>query len=654
MVSLLTGCVHQAQVTKGQEPAAKTSSRAAIESQAGIRQDNAENSIAGLTKTAQPPPFKLIEISTQSSVAQQPANLAEFWQARGEVGEPGGTLTVGAFGQGPKTFNAWVAADEESDGLGQLMWESLIDLDPWTGEYYPRLARSITVSADKKTVTIVLRKGLLWSDGKPIDADDVVFTLNSIIGKGYGNASARDDLSVNGQFPKVERVDNLTVKLHLAQPFAPILEGLRVPVAPKHILEPLTKGPAGEFNKSWGVNCDPSTLVVSGPFKISRYLPAQRIEMVRNPYYAFIDKKGQRLPYLNRFNVIIVPDQNTEILKFYGNEIDFLDIRAVRGLDAAQMKSRESEGHFKIYNLGPDDGTMFLMFNMNRRKKENKFFVDVVKQKWFNNLNFRLAVSHAVNRKSIINNVLRGVGMPLYTAESPASLYFDKSLKPFPQDLKLATQLLAKGGFIKRDDILYDADGHKVEFTLTTNAGNSTRDGACVMIKNELEKLGMTVNYQPIDFNILVDKAEHSCDWEAIVMGLTGSKIEPYKGASVWKSDGRLHMFDQRLPNKNEKIVVDDARDWEKELDDCFNKGATTFDTAARHVYFDKYQKIAFEQQPFIFLYSTLDLTAMRDTVGNYRPTPLGVLYSPKGSLHNIEEIYIKKNHLQKNEEHKR
>ena len=522
------------------------------------------------------------------------------------------------------------------------MWENLLDLDPWTGEYYPRLARSFSVSPDKKTVTIVLRKGLLWSDGQPINADDVVFTLNTIVRQGFGNVSARDVLSVNGHFPEVEKADDLTVKIHLIQPFAPILEGLRMPVAPRHILEPLTHGSVGDFNKFWGVNCDPSTFVVSGPFKVSRYLPAQRIELVRNPYYAFVDRTLRRLPYLDRFNVIIVPDQNTEILKFYGNEIDFLDIRAVRGLDAAQMKRKETQGHYKVYNLGPDDGTMFLMFNMNRRKKEGKYFVDSVKQKWFNNLYFRQAVSHAINRKSIINNVLRGVGMPLYTAESPASIYFDKSLQAYPQDLKLASQLLAKGGFVKRNDTLYDADGHKVQFTLTTNAGNTTRDGACVMIKNELEKLGITANYQPIDFNILVDKVEHSCDWEAVVMGLTGSKTEPYNGASIWKSDGRLHMFDQRLAGSNEKVVVGDARDWETEIDQCFNKGATTFDTKTRQFYFDKYQQIAFEQQPFIYLYSILDLTAMRDKVGNYSPTPLGVLYSPKGSLHNVEEIYIK------------
>jgi peptide/nickel transport system substrate-binding protein len=163
------------------------------------------------------------------------------------------------------------------------------------------------------------------------------------------------------------------------------------------------------------------------------------------------------------------------------------------------------------------------------------------------------------------------------------------------------------------------------------------------MIQNDLKKLGMKVNYQPIDFNMLIDKIDSSLDWEAVVMGLTGSRLEPYDGANVWKSNGRLHMFDQRSPGPDEKIVAPDARPWEKEIDSCFDKGATTFDEAQRHKYFDRYQELAFEKQPFIYLFSSLDITAMRNKIGNYLPTPLGVGSPPRGSMHNLEEIFIKK-----------
>lgn len=629
--------------TSGDPGASKETARTGI-----IPTPTVDSAMSHVAKTPQPRPFKLIRASAATTdkvipeVEHQP--IAEFWQARGEPGEFGGTLTVSTFGQGPKTFNKWQAADVESDGICQLMYEDLLAPDPWTGQYYPKLAKKFTISDDKKEITFVLRKGLKWSDGHPLTADDVVFTFDTIVRKGYGNSSYRDVLSVRGKFPDVIKVDDLTVKFRTTVPFAPILSGLRVAIAPKHILEKVTKKPVAEFSKFWDVNTDLSSLVVSGPFKVSRYLPAQRVELTRNPNYSMVDSLGRRLPYLNRFDVSIVPDQPTEILKFYGNEVDFLDIRAVRGSDAATMKKREVEGDFKMYNLGPDDGTMFIMFNMNQRKNpKGKYYVDPIKQKWFDSKSFRQAVSHAINRKQIISNVLRGVGLPLYTAESPASIYVDKNLEGYPQDLGLAAELLAMDGFKKKGEWLYDKDGHKVEFTLNTNAGNTTRDAVCVMIVNELKKLGIKANYQPIDFNILIDKVETSLDWQAVVMGLTGDKLEPYNGANIWKSNGRLHMFNQRLPAADGSITVTDARDFEDVIDQCFDKGATAFDPVERHKWFDAYQQIVFEKLPFIYLYSTLDITAMKNKVGNYMPTPLGIWYTPKGSLHNIEEIYIKK-----------
>lgn len=591
-------------------------------------------------KAPYPGDYKLITLKDKEN------KVEELWRARGEVGQFGGVLTVSSFGTGPKTFNCWAASDAESSGIASLMYEGLVDVDPWTAKFYPRLASSFTISPDKRDYTFTLRKGLKWSDGHPLTADDVVFTFDVIIRKGFGNSSARDVLTVYGEFPSVTKVDDLTVKFHTKVPFAPFLSSLGMAIAPKHILEPITKRPLSEFHGFWDINCNPKSLVVSGPFKLDRYVPAQRVELVRNPLYGMVDKLDRRLPYLDKFVVQIVPDQSTQLLKFYGEEIDLLDIRSVRGGDAAQMKQKERVGNFTMYNLGPNDGTSFLMFNLCRRKnpKTGKFYVDPIKQEWFNNEYFRQAVTHAVDRQRMVDNILKGVGYRLFTAESSASVFFNHNLQAYPQDLELSARLLAQGGFKKVGDRLFDSSGHPIEFTLYTNAGNTTRDAICVMIQNDLKKLGIKVNYQPIDFNMLIDKTNDSLDWEAVVMGLTGSRLEPYSGNNVWKSSGRLHMFDQRLPDPDGNIVAPDARPWEKEVDTCFEKGATTFDLPARHKYFDRFQQIVYEQQPFIYLFSSLDITAMRNRVGNYMPTPLGVGSPPRGSMHNVEEIYLKQN----------
>ncbi len=592
-------------------------------------------------KAPYPGDYKLVSIGDGK-------NLEEVWQARGTIGKPGGVLNVSSFGSGPKTFNCWAASDDQSAGIASLMYESLLDVDPWTAKSYPRLASSFTVSSDHKIYTFTLRKGLRWSDGYPITADDVVYTFGTLIAKGFGNSSARDILTVYGHYPSVEKIDDLTVRFHTEIPFAPFLSSLRMAIAPKHILEPLTnkliaENKIGEFNNFWDINCNPQTIVGSGPFKLHRYVPGQRIELVPNPHYSMVDKIGHRLPYLNKFVDLIVPDQNTQLLKFYAGDVDLLDVRTVRGSDAALVKQKETSGNFKTYNLGPADGTIFLMFNLCRRKnpKIGKYYVDPVKQNWFNNPFFRKAVTYAVDRRRMVDNILRGVGYELFTAETQASVFFNEKLKPFSRDIGFAKKLLEQGGFHLKDGVLYDGAGNKVEFTLYTNAGNSTRDAVCIIIQNDLKELGMKVNYQPIDFNILVDKSSNSLDWEAMVMGLTGSRLEPYDGANVWKANGRLHMFDQRLPQSGDKIIVKDERNWEKEIDECFDKGATTFDIAKRHQYFDRFQQIVFDEQPFIYLFTNLDLSAVRNRIGNYMPTPLGTGSSPRGSMHNIEEIFI-------------
>ena len=103
------------------------------------------------------------------------------------------------------------------------------------------MAKSIKVLPDKKTYIIELRHGLKWSDGKPITADDVYFTWNTIIFGGFGNTSTRDAMYIGDELPKIEKIDKYTVKFTTPKPFSPFLRQLGVPIAPKHILEPVTK-----------------------------------------------------------------------------------------------------------------------------------------------------------------------------------------------------------------------------------------------------------------------------------------------------------------------------------------------------------------------------------------------------------------------------
>jgi len=178
---------------------------------------------------------------------------------------------------------------------------------------------------------------------------------------------------------------------------------------------------------------------------------------------------------------------------------------------------------------------------------------------------------------------------------------------------------------------LHDKFGNIVEFTLMTNAGNIERESIGVMIKEDLSELGMKVNFKPIEFNVLVGKLTGSLDWDAIIMGLTGSSLEPNNGANVWYSYGSLHMFNLRKNAKDNEDILP----WEQEIDKLFAKGATTIDFEQRKQIYDKYQKIVYEHNPFIYLYTPLNINAVRTKFKNIVPTPLG------GVLHNLEEIFV-------------
>ena len=235
------------------------------------------------------------------------------------------------------------------------------------------------------------------------------------------------------------------------------------------------------------------------------------------------------------------------------------------------------------------------------------------------------------------------MGYPLYTCETPASLYFNNALKAVPFDLDEAAKLLAHSGFVKKDGVLYDAKGNAVEFDLTTNSGNSIRDAVCIIIKEDLKKLGIKVKYQPMEFNAMIDRVHQSLQYETVMMGLSGSRFEPYGGANVWKSDARRHSFDCRQSKDEKTMDMSDVRPWEKEIDRCLDGAAGTYDEAERRKLYNRFQEIVYEEQPMIYIYTNVMLTAARNNVGNYRPTPFGsVYYTPKGSMYNLEEIYLK------------
>lgn len=554
----------------------------------------------------------------------------DYLESQAPIGTFGGELVSSTIGEGPKTFNPFNCKDNISALMSGIMYDGLLSSDPITGQPTPKLAKSFSISSDGTTYTIKLRHGIKWSDEKPITADDVVFTWNDIIFAGLGDTSTRDSIVIDNKLPTVRKIDNYTVEFITPKPFAPFVRMLSTPIAPKHIFMPAVKKGNTYFDSFLSTNTKPKDFVVSGAFKLKEYVPAQRVVFERNPNYYEINTKQQKLPYLDKLVYLIVGDLNNEVLKFEAKE---LDVISLQGSKVARYKSLEPHSDFKLYNLGPDTGTMYLSMNLNNRKdNKGKYYVNTDKQTWFQDLNFRTAVDYAIDRKNMVLNIANGIGAPLFTPESLNSIYLNKNLKPYDKNLDKSKELLKKSGFyLDKKGKLFDKHGHRVEFDLYTNAGNTEREAIGVMVKQDLEDLGMKVNFKPIEFNSLVNKLVSTYDWDMVIMGLTGSPLEPNGGKNVWLSDGRLHMFNQRNPQEGKSKILP----WEKELDYLYTQGALATKFEDRKKYYDKYQEIVYKEKPMIYIYSPIRIVALRNKFKNIYPSSLG------GITHNIEEIYI-------------
>jgi len=536
------------------------------------------------------------------------------------LGKSGGTRVISSMSL-PKTFNAYLAAETSStDVIGQ-MYLGLVTTDAASTEIKPSLAESWELSEDKMTYTFKLREGIKWSDGNPITADDVVFTYNEITNNDKVPNNYRDGLLIEGVFPTVEKVDDMTVKISTQKPFVPFLRGLSDPIMPKHVFEGTTKEVGGKvpFNSMWGLNSDVTKIVVNGPWKVKSYKAGQRVILEPNPYYYEKDADGNKLPYLDEFVTMEVQDLNTSVIKFDAGETDSLGLRPE---DYDLLSDKQEKNNFTITNLGAATGTTFVMFNMSTAKKEDGTpVVDSAKSKWFRNPKFRQAMAHGMNKQGMIESIYKGRAVPQVSHISQQNPFYNPDVIEYEYNLEKAESLLTEAGFKKNaEGKLMDAEGNLVEFDLVTNSGNTLRDATCNILRQDWAKLGVQVNYKPIQFNIMVQQIDQTLDWEAMMIGLTGSAIEPHFGINTWQLDGRMHMFNMGH-EKKWKGQGTSFEPWETDVYNLYVKAAQEFDPAKRKAFYAESQEIVAENLPFLYTVNTFSLVAYRNNLGNVFPT---------------------------------
>ena len=546
----------------------------------------------------------------------------------------------------PQSFN--YALNQQEPNVFGLTFKGLTTVNGVTGEIEPELAESWQISDDKLRVIFTLREGLKWSDGEPLTADDVIFTYEQIVFNKKIPTDLADYVKIGaiGAFPKVRKLDERRVEFIMPEPFSPFLRTTTaeptsaLTILPKHALlasiESKDSKGNPRFFSTWKTDTDPAKIIVSGPYKIESYTPSQRLVFRRNPYYWRKDAKGNPLPYIERIIWQIVESPDTALMQFRSGGLDIVSASAE---NFSLLKREEKRGNFTIYNGGPAFGTRFISFNLNKGKRNGLPLVDPIKSRWFNTVAFRQAVAYGIDRKTIINNLLRGLGetqdSPI-DIQNPYHLSPKEGLKVYDYNPEKAKKLLVEAGFkYNNKGQLFDADGNRVRFTLLSSAGSRVSDTLASQIKQSLGKIGIQLDLSPLNFTVLGERLHNSLNWECYLGALIGGGIEPNDGANVWALDGGLHSFNQAAQPGQTPIEGREIADWERKIADLYIKGAQEFDQAKRKAIYDETQRLTQEYLPYIHLISPLSMAAIRNRVQ-------GVKFSAfAGAFWNIYELKV-------------
>ncbi len=544
--------------------------------------------------------------------------------------------------QDPKTFNPILTTDATSSDVLGYVFSGLLKTNGLTAELEPELAESWEVAPNGKEVTFKLRENLKWSDGEPLTVDDVLFTFNLIFDERIPTSS-RDIMRIgkDRKLPKLEKLDQQRIKFTISEPFAPFVRYMGgTGILPKHILEPtLRENDASgkpKFLETWSIRTPLDQIVGSGSYMLAEYRPGERFIYKRNPNYW-----DQPKPLIKNIVLQILDSSDTALLKFRSRELDIFNLGA-RVKDFQLLKALEARDRFKIYNGGVATGQLFVMFNLNqgRDAKTNQPFVDPIKSKWFNDVNFRRAIAHAIDRQTMVANLYVGLGEEQNSPISVPSPYFfppEKGLKVYEYNSEKAKKILTDSGYrYNSENQLMDADGNLVRFSLLTNAGsNPVRGQVGSQIKNDLERIGITVDFTGIDFNILVDKLDNSRQWDAIILGFTGG-IEPHGSINLWSTTGNLHMFNKGADAGQPPIPGYKVADWEQKIEDLMIEASQQVDENKRKAVYADFQQLVQEKLPLIHLVTPLALSAVRDRIQGVQFSPIG------GALWNLDELTLK------------
>ena len=503
-----------------------------------------------------------------------------------------GDWLVRRIGSEPATLNPITYKDVYAsvicgDGGGNNIFESMLRYNEDTAELEPLLAKSWSVSDNGMEFTFVLRDDIHFSDGQPVTVDDLIFSYETIINPKVDAANlANYYKDVEG----CEKIDERTIKFKMIRPYFKSLAMLgSIPIIPKHIYK---YDDPSEFNKMR------SNPVGSGPYIFEKWDVGSQIVLTRNESY------WGKKPSFKKVIFKVISNNMAALQALQSHSIDLLGVTPEQYIKYS--KDKQFCKHFRaIKYWSPGAGYSYIGWN-----EDTVFFSDK---------RVRQAMSYLVDRDAINKYIYKGlykkVTGPFYF-NGPQN---DPSIKPWPFDPEKACKLLDEAGWIDSDgDGIRDKDGVAFKFKLTTTTGNDTGEKIALLIKDQLEQVGIIMELDPYEWSVFTDKLNER-KFQATTLGWSGDiEDDPYQ---IWHSS--------QIENGSNYIGFNMP-----EADKLIDEARATIDPEKRNELFHKFQAILYETQPYTFMFTGPSLVFIDKRIEGVKMHKLGL---------NFKEWYVPK-----------
>ncbi len=475
-----------------------------------------------------------------------------------------------------RRLNPVIANDSASGTINDQVFNGLVKYDKDI-KLIGDLAERWDISNGGKTITFHLRKGVKWHDGVEFTADDCLFTYQKFIDPKVATPYSSSYMDIL----KAEAVNKYTFRVTYKEPFSPALESWSTGMIPKHLLD-------GKDINTDQFNRHP---IGTGPYKFKEWIAGQKIVLEANDNYF----EGR--PNIDQFIYRIIPDSSTMFQELLSGGVDMMGLTPLQYLRKSETRRiRENYRKFRY----PANAYTYMGYNLT-----NPLFSDV---------KVRQALSYAIDRQSIIDGILLGLGKPCTGPFSYVSWAYNPRAMSYNYDPELARKMLAEEGWKSqnRGGIL-EKNGKPFHFTILTNQGNTERIRTAEIIQQNLRAVGIDVSIRVMEWQAFLDQIDKR-SFEAIILG--------------WSMGRDPDLYDIWHSSKTKKGEYNFIGYKNAEVDRLLVEGRRTFDIEKRKRIYYRIHEILAEEQPYAFLYVPDALPIVHKRFKGIEPAPLGIMYN--------------------------